>query len=74
MKKSVKNYFSRFVALIAFSLLSVVSFAQDKGVDVDINVKKESTWYQQPWVWVIGAAVFVLLLVALLKGSNTQKE
>ena len=74
MKKSVKNYFSHFVALIAFSLLSVASFAQDKGVDVDINVKKESTWYQQSWVWVIGAAVFVLLLVALLRGSSTQKE
>jgi hypothetical protein len=74
MKKSVMNYFSYFVALIVFSLLSLATFAQEKGLDVDINVKKESEWYQQPWVWVIGAAVFVLLLVALLKGSNTQKE
>jgi len=41
--------------------------AQDKGVDINIGVKKETQWYGQPWVWVVGGAVFILLLVALLR-------
>ena len=53
---------------------ALISFAQEKGLDVDINVKKENEWYQQTWVWVLGAAVFVLLLVALLRGKSTKNE
>ncbi|TCJ12027.1 hypothetical protein EPD60_15840 [Flaviaesturariibacter flavus] len=29
-------------------------------------------WYNSPWVWVIGAAVFILLLVALLGGGRSR--
>ena len=52
-------------------------FAQDgdgKKLDVDINVDKGTQWYQQTWVWVAGGAVFILLLVALLRGSGSKKE
>ena len=56
------------------AFLSFQSFAQEKGLDVDINVnKKESNWYQQPWVWIVGGAVFILLLVAMLKGSGKKE-
>lgn len=66
------------VITLAFLQLyvSAVAFAQDKGVDINLNVKKEtpaSDWYQQPWVWVVGGAVFLLLLVAILK-SGGKKE
>jgi hypothetical protein len=55
-------------------VLAVQSFAQDKGLDVNIDVnKKDSNWYQQPWVWIIGGAVFILLLVALLRGSGKKE-
>ena len=30
-------------------------------------------WYTSPWVWVIGIAVFVLLLVALLRGGGSDR-
>jgi hypothetical protein len=37
----------------------------------DINVTTDSdTWYTQPWVWIAGAAVFILLLVALLSSGR----
>jgi hypothetical protein len=56
------------------AILSIQTWAQDKGVDVDIDVnKKGSNWYQQPWVWIIGGAVFILLLVALLRGSGKKE-
>ena len=59
--------------LLMTTLFSVLSFAQEKGVDVDINVnKKSSGWYQQPWVWIVEGAVFILLLVALLKGGKKE--
>lgn len=34
-----------------------------------------NTWYTSPWVWIVGAAVFILLLVALLsnRGSDTVR-
>ncbi len=62
------------LALLIFSLLiSFLSFAQDKKVDVDINVGKDShQWYTQPWVWIVGAAVFILLLVAILRGNRSN--
>ncbi|HKH62450.1 MAG TPA: hypothetical protein VKA49_16520 [Flavitalea sp.] len=49
-----------------------VANAQDKKVEIDIGVDKEPVWYQQPWAWVLGAAIFILLLVALLRGGKKQ--
>jgi hypothetical protein len=40
-----------------------------KTTDIDVTSSGDA-WYTQPWVWVIGAAVFILLLVALLSGSR----
>ena len=60
--------------LAVFSVLvSVIAFAQDKKVDVDINTSSGGNWYAQPWVWVVGAAVFILLLVALTR-SGTKSD
>ena len=69
MKKNIKQTgFLLMGAILSFQLL-----AQEKGIDVDINVKKESNWYQQPWVWVAGGAVFILILVALLRGGGKKE-
>ena len=67
--KAIRARLTRAFFVLVLTFTGVLAFAQDKGIDVDINVKKESEWYQQPWVWVVGAAIFVLLLVALLRGS-----
>lgn len=69
----VKQAYTKLMLAIMLSMMSALVFAQDKGLDVDINVKKETEWYQQPWAWVVGAAVFILLLVAILR-SGTRKE
>ena len=72
MKKIICRSWLKFTAFVLSCFLNVISFAQDKGIDVDINVKKESAWYQNPVVWVIGGAVFILLLVALLRGGEKK--
>ncbi|RYY65727.1 MAG: hypothetical protein EOO13_16780 [Chitinophagaceae bacterium] len=61
---------SAYLMLMSF-FISIVSFAQDKKVDIDINTKsQDSGFWTQPWVWVVAGAVFILLLVALLRGGK----
>jgi len=61
--------------LVPALFASIVTLAQDGGgKDVNINVNtKGSAWYATPWVWVVGAAVFILLLVALSR-SNSRRD
>ncbi|HEU0112993.1 MAG TPA: hypothetical protein VFQ73_19110 [Flavisolibacter sp.] len=62
-----KVYFS----LVAAFLSVMNAIAQEtKEVDVDINAGGDAAWYASPWVWVVGAAVFILLLVALTRGGR----
>ena len=50
---------------------SILAFAQDKKVDVNISTNKgNDNWYASPWVWIVGGAVFILLLVALTRGGR----
>jgi len=64
-----------YVSLVTI-FLSVLMFAQEtKKVDVDINAGgSDANWYASPWVWVVGAAVFILLLVALTRGSGRRAD
>ena len=58
--------------LVTCLVMTVFSFAQEtKKLDIDINTKgNDSNFFMQPWVWVVGGAVFILLLVALLKSGK----
>ena len=61
----VRNYKIAVLAVLGL-MISFKIFAQDGGLDVDIDIGKPE-WYEQPWVWVVGGAVFILILVALLR-------
>ncbi|RYZ24703.1 MAG: hypothetical protein EOO10_20125 [Chitinophagaceae bacterium] len=42
-----------------------------KTTDIDISADNGTgEWYTQPWIWIVGAAVFILLLIALLRGGG----
>lgn len=71
MKNSVTRFIWSARAFFFLVLMSafVPGFAQDGGLDIDIDVDKKE-WYEQPWAWVVGAAVFILLLVAILRGGK----
>ena len=79
MKKRIslqaKKLFNRAALLMAALVLSCYSFAQDKKIDVNINTKPDNggNFFMQPWVWIVGGAVFILLLIALLR-SNSSKN
>ena len=67
MENQIKKYWKG----LAFTFLSLLTtlqvFAQDKGLDIEVKIGTEPVWYQQTWVWVVGGAVFILILVALLR-------
>lgn len=69
------NAATRVLYLMLSFLAPVLALAQEGGakIDVDINKGGGSAWYTNPVVWIIGAAVFILLLVALLRGNNSSK-
>lgn len=61
----------RISAMMLMLCISSIAWAQDKGIDINVDLdKKGGNWYSNPIVYVIGGAVFILLLVALLKGGN----
>jgi hypothetical protein len=70
----------RYFTLVFFSaLFSIVALAQEKSAEINVDINKDGgstggAWYNQPLVWIIGAAVFILLLVALLRGNNTARD
>jgi hypothetical protein len=68
------NNISNRVILAIFSLvITVATFAQEtKQVDVNISTDKGGGFMGSPWVWVIGIAIFILLLVALLRGGSRR--
>lgn len=58
-------------------LTSIVLFAQEKSTQVDVDINKGDgggNWYASPWVWIVGAAVFILLLVALTSGGRDRSD
>jgi hypothetical protein len=73
--KTISNTLSRAALVITGFLMSLVTFAQDKATDINVDVNsKGSNWYAQPWVWIIGGAIFILLLVALLRSGDRTRE
>ena len=58
-------------------LANVYLFAQDQSSEVNKTTTTTTTsnnWHASPWVWIVGAAVFILLLVALTSGSRNSSD
>jgi hypothetical protein len=71
MKVSTNLKYALSTLLLFF--VNIILFAQERKVDVDIDLdKNDAQWYSNPVVWVIGGAVFILLLVALLRGGKSK--
>ena len=74
MKKFIAATSKKLSFLFASFLLSFLSFAQDKKVDININTKGEGAggMMGQPWIWVVGGAVFIIILVAIIRGNSNK--
>ena len=75
MKRSLtvtRQYLQRAMLFLMGLVISIAGFAQDKQVDINVNTHKDNNFWGQPWVWVVGAAVFILLLVAILRSGGRR--
>lgn len=53
---------------------SINTFAQsvpDK-VEVDVDAGGDAVWYGEPWVWVVGVALFIVIIIAITRNNNTK--
>ena len=58
-----------FLITIPLSLKLAAQSVPDK-VEVDINAGGETAWYGQPWIWAIGVAIFIIIIVAITRNGN----
>ncbi len=66
----------RIYFLVMAVLAAMLTLAQEKSAEIDININKDegNSFWGSPWVWVVGAAVFILLLAAILRGSGSKQS
>jgi hypothetical protein len=62
------------VAMVGL-LTSLQTYAQSvpEKVEVDISVAGEPAWYGQPWVWALGIALFIIILVAITRSGSKSR-
>lgn len=73
----VSSQFKTWICFVVLSIFTLISFAQDttsSSITTTTTRTEETSWYTSPWVWVAGAAVFILLLAAILRGSGSSKS
>jgi len=68
-----------FVAALLLMMTSAFVWAQDStGSSTTVTTTETTTttteWYTQPWVWIAGGAVFIIILVALLRGNSSKDK
>jgi len=60
---------------ILFTCMQVALWAQDSNQTITTKTETTTTqWYTSPWVWVAGGAVFIIILVALMRGNSSTSE
>lgn len=71
-KKSMKAVTMLFTVLT----LSLYTIAQEvpEKVEVDIDAGGSGGWFGQPWVWAVGVAIFIIILVVLTRGSRSSNN
>ncbi len=84
MKSLQQGHLKMIFATILFSCFQLLLLAQDStstatsstttSSNTRVSITENGEWYTQPWVWLVGAAVFILLLVALLRGGGNSRN
>lgn len=79
MKKSTMSVaIKNLVTLSMLVIFQTIALAQEATTTTTTKSARtetvtDSSFYTQPWVWVVGAAVFILLLIALLRGNSSSR-
>lgn len=76
MKNSLKHGVIKSSLLVfLLSITSFITWAQDSTVSATTttasSTSEAQTWYAEPWVWVVGGAILILLIIALTRGNSS---
>ena len=72
---SLRGGYRIFLAIF-FTCIQVILWAQESNQTVTQKTTETTTtqWYTSPWLWVAGGAVFIIILIALLRGNSSTSE
>jgi hypothetical protein len=58
-----------------FSCIQVILWAQEttNSSKTTTTTTTRTEWYASPWLWIIGGAIFILVLVALMRGNSSSE-
>ena len=74
MKKLAYNAANKFLLLLVFTAMQLIAWSQDAVSHTSTTVTTKTNNFEiEPWMWIVGGAVLLVILVALLRGS-TNKE
>ena len=80
MKQLTKAFsYKAIVTFLMLTFMQALAFAQDStgggnssSSSTTSTTTTTETWYTQPWVWIVGGAVLLLLIVALMRGNSNS--
>lgn len=74
--KCLRFYGTKGSLFVAALLLSVVAFAQETTLattsTTSTATSTEKTWYMEPWAWVLGGVILLVIIVLATRGSNNS--
>jgi len=62
-----KVWFSRMLILVVCCSSAVIAMAEKRSDGFSGIVSETNAWYNASWVWVSGAALFLMALVVVLR-------
>lgn len=77
MKKLCSGAACKFWMALAFCFMQLLVTAQGGTTETTTTTTPNSTttttnWYMQPWVWVVGGILLLVILIALFRGNSTR--
>jgi hypothetical protein len=75
MKANISKFVNGLYLALLGLFINVSAFAHENGLKVDITKSETTTatnWYANPWAWVVGAAIFILLFAAILRSGRSD--
>ena len=76
MKTKLMRIANKWLLLVVLMFTNFITWAQEEGGSIVTKQTTSTTreWYTSPWAWVIGAAVFILLFAAIIRGGDRRTD
>lgn len=80
MKNWILGSLNKMVLMVILLITNFSAMAQEEGGSVVTKTTRTTThsstqeWYTMPWVWTVGAGIFILLLAAILRSGDRRTD